>query len=79
MGELKSVDVVTEEVDVDVGPPDLHHQYATDAYHVGPLDDNQACGDVPSLVLPWAWEEEHEEEPVHPLLQTGTFGGNDNF
>ena len=29
-------------------------------------------------MLPWAREEHHEENPMHPLLQAGTFGGDDD-
>ena len=27
-------------------------------------------------MFPWSGEEQHEEEPVHPLLETGAFGGD---
>ena len=68
VSEVEGVDIVTEEVDVDVGPLDLHDQDATDAYHIGPFDDNESCRNVPQLVFPRTGEEQHEENPVHPLL-----------
>ena len=27
-------------------------------------------------MLPWAREKDHEEEPMHPLLQAGAFGSD---
>ena len=76
MGKLKGVDVVAEEVDMDVRPKDLHQQYTTDAHHIGPFDDDQSGGDVPGLMLPWSGEKQHEEKPMHPLLEAGTFGSH---
>ena len=76
MGEVEGVDIVAEKVDVDVWPGNLHEHDATDAYYIGPFDDDQTCRDIPQLVLPWAGEKNHEEEPMHPLLQTGTLGGD---
>lgn len=61
MGEVESVDVLTHKMDVDVGPSDLHQQYAANADDIGPLDDDQSGGDVPQLVLPRAGEENHQE------------------
>ena len=29
-------------------------------------------------MFPWAREENHEEQPVHPLLEAGAFGGDDD-
>ena len=78
MGEVESVDVLTHKMDVDVGPSDLHQQYAANADDIGPLDDDQSGGDVPQLVFPRAGEENHQEKPVHPLLQAGTFGRDDD-
>ena len=76
MGELEGINVVTEKVDVDVRPCNLHEHDATDTHHVGPFDDDQTCRNVPQFVFPWAGEQEHEEEPVQPLFQTGTFGSD---
>ena len=61
-----------------MGPRNLHHQHTANPYDIGPFDDDQACGDIPQFVFPRAREEDHEEEPVHPLLQAGTFGGDDD-
>ena len=66
-------------VDVDVRPIDLHEQDAADSDGIGPLDDDQAGWNVPQFVLPWTREEDHEEEPVHPLFQTGTFRCDDHI
>ena len=29
-------------------------------------------------MFPWAREEHHQKNPMHPLLQTCTFGGNND-
>ena len=78
MGKVEGVDIVAEKVDVDVRPCNLHEQDATDAHHIGPFDDDQTSRDVPQLVFPWAGEKNHEEEPMHPLFQASTFGGDDD-
>ena len=78
MGKVEGVDVVAEEVDVNVGPKDLHQQHATDAHHVGPLNDDETGRDVPQFMLPGTRKENHKEKPVHPLFQAGAFGRNDD-
>ena len=59
-----------------IGPRYLHHKHATDTEDIGPLYDDQSCRDLPQFMLPWAREEHHEENPVHPLFQAGAFGGD---
>ena len=61
-----------------VGERNLHQQHAADAHHIGPLDDDQTGRNVPKLVLPWAGEKYHEEDPMQPLFEAGTLGGNDD-
>ena len=61
-----------------VGPRNLHQQHAANPDDVGPLDDDQSGRDVPQLMFPRPREEEHKEEPMHPLLEAGTFGGDDD-
>ena len=78
MGKVERVDVVAHKVNIDVGPKDLHDQYAANPDYIGPLDDDQSCWDVPKFVFPWTREENHKEKPVHPLLEAGTFGGDDD-
>ena len=68
--------VVGDVEGVGSGPLHLHHQNAADAHHVGPFDDDQAGGDEPGLVLPRTWEEQHQEQPVEPLLEAGALGGD---
>ena len=57
-------------------PLDLHEQNAANAHHIGPFDDNQSDGNVPGLMFPRAGKEQHQEQPMEPLFQTGTFGCN---
>ena len=78
MGKVERVDVVAHEVDVDVGPKDLHDQYAANPDDVGPFNDDQSRRDVPQFVFPRAREEKHKEKPVHPLFQAGTFWCDDD-
>ena len=61
---------------VGAGPLTLHEQNAADAHHIGPFNDDQADRNVPSFVLTWSWEKQHQEQPVEPLFQTGAFGGD---
>lgn len=56
---------------VGTGPLSLHEQDTADAHHIGEFDDDQPGRDVPSFVLPRTREEEHQKQPVEPLLQTG--------
>ena len=59
-----------------IGPRYQHQQHTTDADDVGPFDDDETSRDVPCFVLPGAWKDEHQEDPVQPLLETGAFGSN---
>ena len=61
-----------------VGPGYLHHQYTADTNDIRPLDDDQPNGDIPQFMFPWTRKEHHEENPVHPLLQAGTFRCDDD-
>ena len=75
---MECVDVVAHKVNIDVGPKDLHDQYAANPDNVGPLDDDQSCWDVPKFVFPWAREKNHKEKPMHPLFHAGTFWSDDD-
>jgi len=63
--------------EVELGGPGFEGEgEADDADDVDPFDDDEAEGNVPEFVFPWAGEEEHEEEPVHPLFEAGAAGAN---
>jgi len=61
--------------EVELGGPGFEGEDEADyADDVDPFDDDEAEGDVPEFVFPGAGEEEHEEEPVHPLFEACAAG-----
>jgi hypothetical protein len=67
--------IVVEEMELR-GPGFEDEGEADDADDVDPFDDDETEGDVPELVFPGAGEEEHEEEPVHPLFKASAAGAD---